>query len=328
MRKQYLNSIKDRILKAKRILITGHAGPDFDSAGSCLGLYEILKDLGKEVTIGTFFRERIWERLLAGEPAPTGFKSSHNPDLVILLDYGKMHHLPSYIRGYIEAHDPCVITIDNHSYQDQQGDVVWIDQDGMATAEMIYDLASQNRWLISDIAAFYLLTGIIAESGALGFYPVKLKALGKLMKLIRSDSDLMRATYIIRGWENIDDIRTFGLLLRSIKADKGLGLAWGVWKEAHPRGSELIVRAIHELMFIQRYRVMFFLRAVAGSSEWYCSLRGSKDNRIDLNLLAGRFGGGGHFNSAGFKSQASSATIIKQLKQLIKQAQKNNNCLA
>jgi nanoRNase/pAp phosphatase (c-di-AMP/oligoRNAs hydrolase) len=187
---------------------------------------------------------------------------------------------------------------------------------------MIYDLAVKYRWPINDRAAFYLLLGIMAESGGLGFYPISVKTLRKLVKLIRSNDDLMRVAYIIRRWEDISDIHAYGALLKLIKRDRRLGLVYGVWGQGHLRGSELAVRAVHETMFLKGYTIMFILRTVPDSSEWYCSLRGSKENQVDLNVLASYFGGGGHFNSAGFKSSETSATIIRQIKQRIRQARK------
>jgi len=317
-----LLSIKDRIIRAKHILIAGHAGPDFDSAGSCLGLYEILKGLGKEVSLGTFFREEIWQRVSETAPVTRDFNGKRSFDLVILLDYGKMQHVVQYVRNYIDSHDPCVITIDNHPYQDQQGDVVWVEEGSAATAEMVYDLARFHHWFIGDTAAFFLLLGIIAESGALGFYPIGKKTLHKVMRLVRHDDDLMRIAYMIRGWDGPDDMFQYGAFLKTMRTDKNLKLIYGVSRVQHPKISEIAVRAVHEAMFVKGYTIMFFLRSVPGSSEWYCSLRGSKDNTVDLNLLAARFGGGGHFNSAGFKSSESSATIINKMKVFIRACQK------
>ena len=44
-----LGDIKKYLEKAENILITSHIHPDGDAIGSCLALYHVLKNMGKEV---------------------------------------------------------------------------------------------------------------------------------------------------------------------------------------------------------------------------------------------------------------------------------------
>ena len=55
MPKISLKSIGKKINKSKNVLIASHINPDFDAVGSSVGLYLILKKLGKKVSIASSF---------------------------------------------------------------------------------------------------------------------------------------------------------------------------------------------------------------------------------------------------------------------------------
>ncbi len=60
--------IKEKINAARKIVIAGHTGPDFDDVGSCLALYEVLRAMHKDVVIASDFHESIWREAVASKP--------------------------------------------------------------------------------------------------------------------------------------------------------------------------------------------------------------------------------------------------------------------
>lgn len=315
--------IGKKIETARSILVAGHARPDFDSAGSCLALYFILKNLGKKVSVASSIKDRIWDNF-KNDISRKDFALRGRYDLAIFLDYGKFYRVEQSGLDYFKKHKIPLISIDHHVFDDQRGDLVWLDTKKTSTAEMIFDLAVSNHWPIEDKVAFYLLLGIYHDTGGFLYEKVTKGLFRKIARLYRESSVLFKIWMLGARWENIEQLKIFGKCLSAAEIDKDLGFVSCVVKrDSAVAGDDGLYLVYHRLadflISITGVKISLVLRRLKGSKKWKGSLRGAPDiNRTDLNKIASYFGGGGHFNASGFESNLSSAKIISTVKRLIK----------
>ncbi|MEW5805632.1 MAG: DHH family phosphoesterase [Patescibacteria group bacterium] len=324
-KRKIFQSIEKQIKKSKRILVSGHIGPDFDSIGGSLGLYFLLKDLKKQVFLGTEFKEQIWLDFESDLPKSAAVSKAKRIDLAILIDYGNKDRLPKKARKIIEKDKPIVISIDHHNLQTQFGETVWISSDYCSVAEMVYELIKKLGWKLTDKIAYYLLLGVVGDTTGFSYYPLTQKRLRMLKDLIRSEEEFSYFLNLSKKWLSFEDLIKFGKYLRKVKIAKDLGLAY-LTVEHNSEVSYLYSRLSAQISLVDGVKISLLLsRQRTGLVKG--ELRGSRDNFVDLSQIASVFGGGGHFNAAGFISDLSSAKIIKKIKDLLKEQAGQANLL-
>lgn len=161
-------TIARQIDQAKIILIIQADNPDGDSLGSALALEEILGDMGKEVHLycGVDIPDYLkhfegWDR--ASRDVPSKF------DLSIIVDTSAITLLEkleaSRYRNWVAAHP--VIVLDHHAEVEcdiSYATTVLNDKNAVATGELIYKLASDNKWPMNVGAKTHLASAILSDS--------------------------------------------------------------------------------------------------------------------------------------------------------------------
>jgi phosphoesterase RecJ-like protein len=160
-----LRPLAQAIEAAHTILILQPDSPDGDSLGSGLGLEEILGDLGKQVVMYSYkepepylHMNEGWDRV--SQNFPKAF------DLTILVDTGS----PSLIKATLEHHFAALtakpfIIIDHHTSRQPFGfEVIEIVDESVAAAELITQIAIDQKWAINPAAAAKLASAILSDS--------------------------------------------------------------------------------------------------------------------------------------------------------------------
>ena len=322
MPKTSLKSIGKKITKAKTILIASHINPDFDAVGSSVGLYLILKKLGKKVSIASSFEGYSWN-FFKGLVTDQQFQ---NYDLAILLDYGQFYRLDKKALKILKDKNIFLITIDHHFLQTQKGNLLLIDTLKTSTSEMIYDLAKAINWQITKEASLALLTGIYYDTGGFVYERVTKDLFKKVGDLLKEPAMLSKIKSFESNWQNLNELKLFAKYLGLAKIDEKFSLAYCIIKEEPQGANEKLLSFMHSklsdsLLEIKDIQISLVLRRL-DPKKWKGSLRGASYlNKVDLNKIASYFNGGGHFNASGFESDLKSATIIKKIKKLIKENQ-------
>ncbi len=151
-----------RVEAAEHIYLGTHIDPDGDAIGSLLGMAWVLREMGKEVTAACADPVPEIYTFLPGSGEVT-----HDPptdeDLIISLDAGALDRL-----GRLYAADRFAITsiinIDHHVTNTRFGDVVLVDPEAAATAEILYLLFDRLGMPLTLRAVTCLLTGIITDT--------------------------------------------------------------------------------------------------------------------------------------------------------------------
>ena len=189
---------RELITNAEKILVIQAENPDGDSLGSALALEEIFGVMGKEVAlhcpvqIPTYLRHiNGWDRVALDFPT--------DADLAIIVDTSSKILLSktladSAAQNWLEHHP--VLVFDHHVSvePDLPFDAQYIISDtAVATGELIYDLAVEEKWTLNASAATNLFISIQADSLGLttaATTAASFQACAELVKLGANPADI------------------------------------------------------------------------------------------------------------------------------------------
>lgn len=162
MNNEMIGAIKERLEKAKNIVIAAHVRPDGDAIGSLLGLGLALKDAGKSVQmvlvdgVPGSYKHLEGSELIVKEP-----KGEH--DTFITVDCADFKRVGKIFENF----DQVDINIDHHKTNEKYGKINLIEADEVATAAILTNHLPAWGYKITKPIAAALLTGIITDT--LGF---------------------------------------------------------------------------------------------------------------------------------------------------------------
>jgi len=165
-----IKEIYKLIKKYKVITLYGHINPDPDCYGSSLALRELIKDnfKGKEVYALGFGSEKLYDRLTKyDEVSDEKIKES----LAIICDCSEIERI-SEPRIRLAKQ---ICKIDHHIEGKPFIGVKWVDNDSIACAQMIAEMALAYHWKISKLAAELMYLGICTDSGRFRYAPTNAK---------------------------------------------------------------------------------------------------------------------------------------------------------
>jgi bifunctional oligoribonuclease and PAP phosphatase NrnA len=176
-----LEVIGRRLQEAGRILVVSHIRPDGDAIGSLLGMGLSLQAGGKEVQmvladgVPASFRHLEGTELIRSQ-AEGSF------DLITVLDCSDLNRVGSALNG----HSVPDLNIDHHPTNLYFAHINWVEEEAVATAEILAQLLPKFGFPINKQVASSLLFGIITDT--LGF-----RTNNMTPKALRIAADLMEA---------------------------------------------------------------------------------------------------------------------------------------
>jgi len=167
-----------KLKEAERIVLTGHRSPDGDAVGSCLALWNHLKENGVDsiVVLPDEYPDFIsWmnghEDIVLHSKNPDKANSLvENADVVFILDYNDASRVGE-LQQSLENTSAFTVMVDHHQQPTEFVDLMFSDEKSCSTAEMVYRLI--ERWGeaddISAHTAACLYCGIMTDSGSFRF---------------------------------------------------------------------------------------------------------------------------------------------------------------
>lgn len=150
--------ILEKLIEYDKIILITHKRPDMDALGSQMGMKYILKE--------NFPTKQIYA---SGEVNKYDFNyeldiladSEFKDALVIVLDSGSEHLI------YDQRYDTgeFLIKFDHHINNSPYGDICYVDESKESCAGMVVEFAIKTDLKISKIAAKFLYTGLVTDSG-------------------------------------------------------------------------------------------------------------------------------------------------------------------
>jgi len=312
-----LSQVVELIENKNRFAITTHIKPDGDGVGSSLGLFWLLKSLGKEAEV-----------IVNGDipPAYTSLPGADDiRDLKALdADYDAVFVIEcsDVARPGIEGLDrQFTVNIDHHSTSEHFGSINWIDSTASAVGEMIYNLCKAIGGRISKDIAECVYMALVTDTGSFHFSNTSERTLKVASELVRAGarpSKIGEAVYNNYPWSRIELMRQ---VLGTVKRDASGRVASMRQTLEMRRVAEAVDGDNNGFVNIplaaREVLAVVYMREV-GPNKYRSSLRSKGD--INVAKVAEKFGGGGHRNAAGLSIEGDWDTIERDLMDALNEA--------
>ena len=312
-----LNRIAARLRAARAMLFTTHAKPDGDGMGAVLALARALEAHGGEQ------RGEIWlmgpvEARLAVIAADTPYRMvddglpGDDLDLALVLDTGSWTQVGP-LATWLRRHHDKVIGIDHHAKGDHDVAALrLVDPTAASTTELMVPLLEALGWPITPGpggVAEALFVGLATDTGWFRYSNADAETLRLAARLLEMGVDKSRLYQLI---EETFRPQRLGLLARALaslepRRDGQVAImTLGPDDMAETGGLvEDLAELVNAPMVVGEIRVSALLAEVTPgrtklSLRSKPALTGNAGRTLlDMNVLAQRFGGGGHMHAAG-----------------------------
>lgn len=281
--------------KYNRIIIHGHTRPDGDCIGSQLGLRDILKCTYPDKEVYAVGPMSEFVSFLGSMDVIDD--SLYQGALSVVVDCGNNERISDqrYKNGEM------VIKIDHHEPIDSYADINYVESDSPACCCILADMKEKFNLRISKQGAIALYTGILTDTGRFRFDTVKGKTLRLAASLLDAGAEVDKIDALL-SVETLNQIKLKGYVLSHfettesgfayIKMTRDVVNMFGI-------SDEDAASQVSTIGNIEGYPVWALFMEYP--DEIRIRLR-SRGPRIDL--LANRYGGGGHQKAAGGKLES------------------------
>jgi phosphoesterase RecJ-like protein len=300
---------------ANSIVTMGHIGPDGDSLGSMLAIAGAAGNAGKKAyatfgepfVVGKQFRYLDTSALVPPLDVPDAI------DVAVVVDTSVADRLGSALPIIQRA--KTVIVVDHHLSRDGDlGDILVIDSSAAAAAQVVYRLLVELGWDINTEIATALYTGIVTDTGRFQYGATSAEVHQITAKLLEAGVVPPTVGQHVYEESPFPYLHVAGAVLGRAQLDEDARLVWSVLLRDDLAKEKLKYEDADGLIDLIRIAeesdVACLLREI-GDDKFKGSLRSR--GRVDVSRIAGRFGGGGHRNAAGFMAQGSAESIVAQI---------------
>ncbi|MEI8289402.1 MAG: bifunctional oligoribonuclease/PAP phosphatase NrnA [Verrucomicrobiota bacterium] len=320
--------IIDRILEIirenKTFCIVGHIRPDGDCIGSQLGLALALKNEGKKVTVWNQDTIPLKYKFLNLDGLIEKPRPGKSFDCVIATDSASYERLGK--AGECVRDRKILINIDHHASNPRYGDVNWVSPREPSTGELIYRLLKVARWPITPTIADLLFTAISTDTGSFQYPNTRPGTFHAGAELVTRGANLAKICDEIYQSYPLSRAKLLKHVYSKFRLADNNRVAW-LWlkkKDFTRTGAESddTEGLIDHLRAIEPVVVACVFEEVEPELT-RLSLR-SKSARVNVNAIAGQFGGGGHPAAAGARIRgtplATQRKVIAAIKRALKAA--------
>jgi bifunctional oligoribonuclease and PAP phosphatase NrnA len=280
-----------------KVLCLGHVHPDGDVLGTLFGLGLALGAAGASVIFAGPHPVPDPLSFLPGADRWQVWKSAPETfDIIVMTDCPNSGRSEGLLEG-ARGPQSRVLNIDHHPDNRRYGTVDWIDPSAAATGEMVFDLVRGLGLRVTPAVALNLFTAIHTDTGSFRYSNTTPRTFRIAAELAAAGADPALVSDRLYQQRAQDSLVQLGEVLRRVEISDDGRIAW----LCVPRGL-----VSHE--FLEAEDLVGYPRSVRGvkvavlfreeePGTIKASLRGKGD--VPVNVIAHRFGGGGHENAAG-----------------------------
>ncbi len=309
----------DDVLKGKSsVAVSGHIRPDGDCIGSCLGVYNYIKNNYPSVDVDVYlqsFSDKF--NFIRYSDEVKHDKTDKIYDLFIMLDSSSLDRLGEFTDMFNNAKE--TICIDHHISNEKYAMENIVFPKASSTCEVLYGLMDEDR--IDNHIAEALYMGIVHDSGAFKYSNTSAETMniaGKLMKkgipfTSIIDNTFYTKTYVqnqILGRALLESVLFFDeKCIFSVVTQREMDFYNISYKDLDGIVEQLrITKGVECAIFMYE----------TGEMEFKVSMRSNEI--VDVSAIATYFGGGGHIRAAGFNMKGTLYDVINNIsEQLAKQ---------
>ncbi len=321
--------ILDKIIEAvegsSTICIVGHMRPDGDCIGSQLGLTLALKNLGKEVTCWN--EDSVPDKLAFLDPQKLVQKPRKDRefDLVIATDAASFERLGA--TGERISQRKLFINIDHHASNTRYADINWVSPREPSTGELIFRLLKAANWPITPAISDCLFTAVSTDTGSFQYPSTRPSTYHVAGELVKRGANLARICDEVYQSFPLARVRLVRHMYNKFRLvhDNQIAYFWLKKADYVRTGSESndSEGLIDHIRAIDPVVVACVFEEVEPTLT-RISLR-SKSDRVNVNHIAGQFGGGGHPAAAGARIEGTPLAVQRRVIRAVRQALDKNS---
>ena len=294
-------------------MITTHIDPDGDALGSAFSLYWVLKSLRKDPRV--YLKDSVPYRY-DFLPRPSDLVHElpeESFDAVFVLDCGNLFRVGDDFER-IKNMGP-IISIDHHETNEAFGAINIVERDASSTAEVLYRLYKSMKIDFSYNIAVNVYTGVFTDTGSLRYDNAAPAAFIICEKMVEAGVKPAYVAQMVYESHPKERFLLLGEVLGTLKTFDGNKIAMAhVTEEMFKRTgttSEYTDGFSEEFRKIGGVEVSVLIRQTGGK-QYKISMRSK--GIVDVSLICGLFGGGGHKNASGCTIDGDLEEVEKKLK--------------
>lgn len=292
----------EAIHKNKVFLITSHINPEADAIGAELGLFFLLKKLGKQAFI------------MNESNVPSECSFMPGIDNVHIRRLSKIRIEEFDCTVFLDCSDPFrageignvikrpTLNIDHHISNTKFAAINWVSISSSSTCQMIYRLYKELKITIDKDAAVMLYSGMMVDTGSFRYSNTTALTHRIAASLIEKGVSASNIYNFIFNNNSFSNIKLLGRILGGIKRASEGRICWTdiPYRNASKKGKtcDLAEIVLGILRSIGDVELAMIFREIRGKKKCVRINFRSRTN-FDCNKLASQFGGGGHKNASG-----------------------------
>ncbi len=310
-----MGKIDDILVGKKSVAISGHIRPDGDCIGSCMGLFNYIKDNYPDIEADVFLQEFSdkfsfikYTELVKHEPEDKIY------DLYIMLDSSSLDRAGEFVTMFENAKQ--TICIDHHISNEKFAQENIVVHTASSACEVLYELLDEDKVGFGCAEALYM--GIVHDSGAFKYSNTSEKTMhiaGKLMAKGIPFTEIIDNTFYTKTYLQ-NQILGRALLESVLFFDKQCIFSVVTQSEMEFYGITYkdLDGIVEQLRITKGVECAIFLYQV-GELEYKVSMRSNAV--VDVSVIATYFGGGGHIRAAGCNMKGTVYDVINNLAEQI-----------
>lgn len=309
------------LAQAERILLLSHINPDGDAIGTMLGLWHILRAMGKSaVPLASSSYPDFCKALPGIEHVQVYERGTALPaaDLTWMVDTADLARVgPVYEDHAAELTSRPLIIVDHHATNVGGGTINLVDEHAASAAELLYWLMAALRAPLPAEAATCLLLGITTDTQSFQTNSTRPTSLRAAANLLEAGADQQAVVQHVFFATPYGTARLMGAALSQLVREGGLlwlPISQQMMQETGAEdGAYDEVLAVVQRVAGARICALFKERE---DGQTKLSLRSQPD--IDVSLIARTWGGGGHRQAAGATLQMDLAAAQQAVLPLLR----------
>ena len=306
----------DDVLKGKSsVAVSGHIRPDGDCIGSCLGVYNYIKNNYPSVDVDVYlqsFSDKF--NFIRYSDEVRHEKTDKIYDLFIMLDSSSLDRLGEFTDMFNNAKE--TICIDHHISNEKYAMENIVFPKASSTCEVLYGLMDED--MIDNHIAEALYMGIVHDSGAFKYSNTSAETMNIAGKLMEKgipftsiiDNTFYTKTYVqnqILGRALLESVLFFDeKCIFSVVTQREMDFYNISYKDLDGIVEQLrITKGVECAIFMYE----------TGEMEFKVSMRSNEI--VDVSAIATYFGGGGHVKAAGCDMAGSMYDVINNISEQI-----------
>ena len=302
----------DLLRAGQRFLLVGHVRPDGDCLGSQAALVSVLEALGKEaVVLNPDVPDARYDYLLESGPFRTytgGALPEH--DVLVSLDINELSRCAG-LQQPLEASPAKKMVIDHHPHEGQPWwDEAFVDISASATGLLVWRIGKALGIEPDQRMARAVFTALVTDTGWFRYSNTDAETMAAASELVERGVEPSQMYGFLYQRNRPEQPQAIGALLQRLEyfADGRLAMV-DMPLDTVDRSVDSdpvldIVRAVDDV------EVVLYLRELE-ADLWKLSARSK--STYNVNLLARRFGGGGHVKASGATLRGSREEVRSSL---------------